>query len=195
METKLKTKHQKHFFFHSFCLNPSIRFETQSNDEKVILVVRAHPITQLSWIFLAVIMFFLPFFYNLLLQDFLNNNQIFFVNFFWYSLLFSFVYLNALNYLFNVGIITNKRILDVDFHGVLYKEVTATSINNIEDVTVKSAGFIPGLFHFANVFVQTAGKEQNIEFMNIPKPTETASIINHLMKPNKHSNHGHQPDS
>lgn len=184
-----KKNPQRHLLLHSFCLYPALRFETQSNDEEVVLVLRAHPITQIGWVFTSIIIFLLPFFFTPLSIQYLSSTQIFFINFFWYSFLFSFVFLNILNYLFNVGIVTNKRIIDVDFHQILYKEVTASSIAKIEDITVRSAGFIPSLFNFGNLFVQTAGEEQNIEFLNIPNPTEVASIINKLMKSSPR--HGH----
>lgn len=185
---KEKSK-EKHLLLHSFCLHPLIRFETQTNDEEVILVLRSHPITQINWILTSIIIFFLPLFFNIFLTEFLSGKQVFFINLFWYAFLFSFVFLNILNYLFNVGIVTNKRIIDVDFHQILYKEVTASSINKIEDVTVKSAGFFAGFFNYGNLFIQTAAEEQNIEFLNIPQPMEAASVINKLMK--SFSKNGH----
>ncbi len=171
-----------HRLLHSFCLHPSLRFETQAGDETVILVLRAHPITQVSWIITTLIILILPFFFNIVLINNLSAQQFLFINFFWYSFLLSYIFLNILNYLFNVGIISNRRIIDVDFHQILYKEFTTSSISKIEDVTVKSGGFIPSLFNYGDLFIQTAGTEANIEFINIPKPTEAAQIINSLMK-------------
>jgi hypothetical protein len=82
-----------------------------------------------------------------------------------------------------VGLITNERIVDVDFYNVLYKEVTATRIEKIEDVTSKSGGFIESFFHYGDVFVQTAGNELNIEFLEVPSPSRVVRIINDLMVP------------
>lgn len=179
---KAKTSPSSHRLLHSFCLHPSLRFETQAGDETVILVLRAHPITQVLWVITALIILILPFFFNIFLINNLVAKQVLFINFFWYSFLLSYVFLNILNYLFNVGIITDQRIVDVDFHQILYKEVTASLISKIEDVTVKSGGFIPSLFNYGNLFIQTAGTEANIEFINIPMPTEAAQTINNLMK-------------
>jgi len=183
MPTVFKAKPESsHHLFHSFCLRPALRFETQGDDETVILVLRAHPVTQIPWIITALIILILPFFFNFFLANYLSTQQIIFINFFWYVLLFSYVFLNILNFLFNVGIITDHRIVDVDFHQILYKEVTVSTISKVEDVTVKTAGFIASLFNYGNLFIQTAGTEINIEFINIPKPAQAASIINHLMK-------------
>lgn len=174
-----------HRLLHSFCFRPSLRFETQADDEIVVLVLRAHPVTQLAWIFTSLIIFLLPFFFNIFLINNLSVQQIVFINLFWYGFFFSYVFINVLNYLFNVGIITNQRVVDVDFSNVLYKEFTASSISKIEDVTVKSGGFTASFFNYGDLFIQTAGTEANIEFINIPSPTEAAQIINLLMRTNR----------
>jgi uncharacterized membrane protein YdbT with pleckstrin-like domain len=175
----------EHHLFHSFCLRPSVRFETQGDDEAAILVLRAHPITQVPWVFTALIILILPFFFNVFLTNYLSTPQTMFLNFFWYGFLFSFIFVNILNYIFNVGIITNFRVIDVDFTNILYKEVTDTVLDKIQDVTVKTAGFVASLFNYGNLFIQTAGTEANIEFINIPNPTEAATAINNLMEINR----------
>jgi len=185
---KAKTLPSSHRLLHSFCLYPSLRFATQADDEKVILVLRAHPVTQVPWIITSLIVLILPFFFNIFLTNYLSSSQVIFINLFWYTLLFSYIFLNILNYLFNVGIITNQRVVDVDFSHILYKKVTDTVISKIEDITVKSAGFLASFFNYGNIFIQTAGTEANIEFMDVPNPTEAAQIINRLMR----TSYGHK---
>lgn len=175
-----------HRLFHSFCLNPHLSFETQENNEKVILVLRGHPVTQISWIVTSIIMIILPVFFYSLIVNYLKMNQVLFILIFWYFLSFSFIFLNLLSYIFNVGIITNRRVVDIDFHNILFKEFSATTIDKIEDVTVRTGGFLANFLNFGNLLIQTAGEEQNIEFLNIPYPTEAATIINQLMKKNLH---------
>lgn len=175
----------RHRFLHAFCTYPSLRFETQSESEQVILLLRAHPITQVFWILTAFIMIVLSFFISLFLEPILTISQLIFTLLFWYAIIVSYVFLNILNWLFNVGMVTNERIVDIDFHGTLYKEVSASSIGKIEDVTIKTGGFAASLFHYGNLFIQTAGTEGNIEFINIPNPTQAASIINNLMRSQK----------
>jgi len=89
-------------------------------------------------------------------------------------------WINFLNWFFNIGIVTNKRIFDIDFHSLIQKEVTATEINDVQEVTSKTTGFFSSFFNFGNIFVQTAGKEVNIEFLQIPQPIRAAKIINEL---------------
>lgn len=179
-----KFSHDKtgHYYLHSFCIRPKVRFETQRGDEELILLLRAHPITQIPWILGAVVVFLVPLFLSVIIGHLFTPKQLIFANFFWYSFLVSYIFINILHYIFNVGIVTNFRVIDVDFHNVLYKEVNQTVLPKIEDITAKTGGFIKMLFHYGDVFVQTAGAEANIEFHGVPEPTEVASIINELMK-------------
>mgnify|MGYP001582511983 FL=1 len=130
-------------------------------------------------------MLILTFFISLFLERILSTQQLIFAVLFWFAVITSYTFLNILSWLFNVGIVTNERIVDVDFHGTLYKELSASSIDKIEDVTVKTGGFAASLFHYGNLSIQTAGTEKNIEFLNIPNPTQAATIINNLMKQKK----------
>ena len=170
-----------HSFLHSFCVKPAYKFETQHISEQVILVLRAHPITQLPWIINSLVLITVLFFLNFLFLNFLSTSQTVFVNIFGFAFIFAYIWFNFLSWFFNVGIITNERIIDIDFHMVIYKEVTETQLSKIEDVTAKSGGFFASVFNYGNIFVQTAGTEVNIEFHNVPKPSEVTKIINSLV--------------
>lgn len=174
--------HQKHRFLHSFDLRPHLRFETQHSTEEVILALRAHPITQIFWIINSLILLVVIFFLNFVYPIFFDFIQLLFINVFGLAVVFAYIWFNFLGWFFNVGIITKERILDIDFHSVIYKEVTAAFLNKVEDVTVKSAGFFSSIFNYGNVFIQTAGSETNIEFIDVPNPTEASRIINDLLK-------------
>lgn len=179
----MEDKKQSHRFLHAFCEHPDVHFETQFDGEEVILVLRAHPITQLPWIFNALIFLILLIILNLFLPIFFTSRQIFVIDIFFIVFIFSYVWFNFLNWFFNVGIVTNERVVDVDFHNILYKEVSATRINKVEDITSKSAGYFGSLFNYGDIFVQTAGTEVNIEFHKVPDPASTVKILNNLMKP------------
>lgn len=172
---------ESHHSFHAFCLRPRLKFDGQNDTEDIILVLRAHPITQVYWIvngFILIITFLLL---NLLLLNFLDYYQLFFFDVFGFAIILSYVWFNFLGWFFNVGMVTDERVIDIDFHSVLYKEVTIAMLKKIEDVTSKAGGFFSSLFDYGNVFIQTAGTEANIEFMNIPKPSQVAKIVNQLL--------------
>lgn len=173
--------------FQSFIIHPKVRFDAQEDDEDVLLLLRAHPLTQLpviiNSIILTIVLLFLGFFIN----PICTFAEIVFLYLFGFALIFSYTWFNFLKWFFNVGLVTSKRILDIDFTGIVSKETTEARISKVEDVTSKSVGYLGSLFNYGNVFVQTAGTEANIEFLQIPKPSETVKIINELLS----KEHGH----
>lgn len=172
---------EAHHLFHAFCLRPKIGFEGQHSKEEVVLVLRAHPITQIYWIINGFILLMIFILLNFILPGVLGINQILFFDIFGLVVVFGYLWFNFLSWFFNVGIVSNHRIIDIDFHSVLYKEVTIAILGKVEDVSSKAGGFFSAIFDYGNVFVQTAGTEANIEFMNTPKPSQVAKIINQLI--------------
>ena len=178
MENNPKSENRVLF---SYCVYPQIKFETYEPGEKILLLLRAHPFTQLHWVISSIILLIVIFSLNFILPSFLSVSQIFVFNSFMFVFIFSFIWFSFLNWFFNVGIVTNKRVIDVDFHSILYKEVTTARLDKIEDITVKSGGYFESLFDFGTVFVQTAGTEANVEFADIPFPSKVIESINKLL--------------
>lgn len=79
------------------------------------------------------------------------------------------------------------QIIDVDFNILTFKEITRTELTHVEDVTVKTSGFISGIFDFGNIYIQTAGSEINSEFIMVPHPARATKIIEDILKQYGHS--------
>lgn len=170
----------------SYIVKPRrVRFETQGRTERIFLLLRKHPITQVPWIFTAFFLSLVPLFLIPLLIEleffpgFVTGNLIIFIIFFWYTAIFGYSFMQFLLWFFNVNIVTNQRIVDIDFPYLLHKESTATRISQIEDITHRRIGFVRTTFNFGDVYVQTAGAEPNIEFLDVPRPSDVvARIVN-----------------
>lgn len=178
---RMENNNKKSSAFYSYSLNPQAKFDTQEDGEKVYLLLRSHPFTQIGWILGSILFFILLFSFNFFIQSFFNPGQIFLINLFFTIIIFSYIWFNILNWYFNVGIITSKRIIDIDFYAVLYKEITNAQLGRIEDTTVKSGGYLESFFDHGSIFVQTAGTEANVEFINVPHPSDAVQIINKLL--------------
>lgn len=167
-----------HHAFHSFCVRPNARFESQMANEPILLLLRAHPITQLPWILNGLFFFILIILLNVLFSSSLSQMQQLVANVGAVVFILSYYWFKFLSYFFNAGVITPSRIIDIDFHAVIYKEVTEAQLNNVEDITAKSGGYMASLFNFGDVFIQTAGTLVNIEFHQVPRPGDVVKIIN-----------------
>src|SRR3989344_887874 len=142
-------------------------------------------ITQIPWILSAFIITIIPLFLIPLLESIfpfsIPSNYQFIILCFWYLMTFAFIYVNFILWYYNVNLVTNERVVDIDFVYLLVQEVSATRITQIEDVTYRRVGILSMLFDYGNVFVQTAGTESNIEFLSIPRPKQVAQILIDLL--------------
>ena len=166
----------------SFATKPvGVRFETQAEEEEIILFLRKHWITNVPWILLGILLIFAPLVLRWFpLLDFLPPRYQIIAIIIWYLLTTIVIFERFLTWYFNVYIFTDERIIDVDFHNLIYKEVSDAKIDKIQDVTYKIGGAIRTLFHYGDVYIQTAAAEPNFEFLAVPKPEQVVIILDRL---------------
>ncbi len=157
-------------------------FDSQMIDEEVVLVLRRHPITQLKKVFIIILLCFLPLLMSVgPLFDFFTFKLKLAVIIGWYALLVTYFLESFLVWFFNVFIITDERIIDVDFYSLIYKDVSSAKIENIEDITAATGGFLASLVDFGTVYIQTAGETPQLQFEEVPHPAKITRILNELI--------------
>jgi hypothetical protein len=166
----------------SFAPNPlGFKFETQDKGERIIFLLRKHWITNLPWILAAILGFFAPLvLYLFPLISFLPTRFQLIMIILWYCLLITFIFENFLSWFFNVYIITDERIVDVDFYSLIYKQITEAKIDKIQDITLRQGGVVRIIFGFGDVLIQTAGAQPNLEFEAVPNPERVMKILQEL---------------
>jgi len=190
VKVKSSSKHQKHSMFPlaAFADHPEgVFFANQGENEIIHLFLRKHFITNIPWIVASILLFLLPFFLfpylGSLIPAVAPANLPLILGAFYYIAVFgAIVMASFINWYFNVYIVTNERVIDVDFVNILYREVSATRLNLIQDVTVRTGGVIRAIFNYGDVFIQTAGTETNFDFIATPHPQEVAREIEMLME-------------
>lgn len=159
----------------------TVAFINEEPDEKVILLVRRHILTNFGWISLVIIMLFAP----LVLTSFplLNFLPLKFQTvaiLAWYLLALAIAIQGFLSWFFSVNIITNKRVIDVDFDNLIYRKISDAKLDHIEDVTVKMGSVIRTLFDFGDVEIQTAAEMREIIFWAVPHPDRIDKLLSDL---------------
>ena len=156
-------------------------FNQRDDDEEIILVLRRHWFTNLRWIFISILMLFVPLFFSYfpVLVFFPANYQII-AFIFWYLLTFIYAFENFLSWYFNVFILTEERVFDIDFHNLLVKEVTEAKICMIQDVSYNVVGFLPTVLNYGNLFIQTASEVPMIEIDRVPNPEIVVKILQQM---------------
>ena len=79
-----------------------------------------------------------------------------------------------------MNIISDERVIDVNFVNLVYREVTDANVDEIQEVTVEMGGAIWTFFNFGNVLVQTAADVPRIVFEAVPQPDRVAKILREL---------------
>lgn len=178
----------------SFCDHPNgVRFSTQQPDETILLFLRAHLVTNVPWIVTTIILAVIPYPIAILFSQIpglITNvpNQFFVVLLLFYLLaVFAFAFINFLTWFYNIIIVTNKRIIDIDYSDIVYHDVAQTKMNLIEDVNYTQVGFIRSFFNYGDIFAQTAGGKENIEGLAVPQPARAVQIIADLIGKGGHS--------
>jgi len=167
----------------SFAAKPlHIFFDSQHASEEILLLLRKHPLVLVPKILGAILFAFFPLLISSLgLFSAMPLNYLFATYILWYLLLAGFMLETFLTWFFHVFIITDERIIDVDFISLIYKRITAAKIDNIEDVTSITGGAIRSVFDFGTVKVQTAGASAHISFEDVPSPAKVKRLLNELI--------------
>lgn len=163
----------------------SVRFNTQEDEEQIIMLLRKHWITNVPWMLFSVILVLvptviLPLLFAHQLLPIVPSNLTLIVSLFWYLFTAGFILVNFISWYFNVYIVTNERIIDVDFYQLLYKRLASTRIAKIQDLSYKLGGVVRAIFDYGDVNIQTAGTEANFCFEAVPHPEQVVRAIGEM---------------
>lgn len=172
----------------SFCEDPDdITFENQEEDEKVLLFIRKDFVTNLPWVISGTLLLIIPLIITPVLMyfnlPFLNFPQKYIVvlTIFYYLLSITFIFISFITWYFNLNIVTEKRIIDIEFESVVYKNVAATKLTLVQDVSYAQVGVIRTVFDYGDVLIQTAGTIDNFTFEAVPRPEDAVHIVENLI--------------
>ena len=82
-----------------------------------------------------------------------------------------------MNWFYNITLVTEKGVIDIDYSNLVYHDVAITNLNLVEDVNYTKIGFFRSFFDYGDLFVQTAGGKENLEAIGIPNPAKAVHII------------------
>lgn len=168
-----------------FALQPvGVSFDEQDEGEDIILLLRAHIVTLVPDLLEVVVLFVLPFVavpigsaIGFDLRATFSGGQIVLLLLSWYLFLFGFVFYKFIYWYFNVYLLTNERVVDFDFKGIVDQKTSYAYLRQVQDVSPSVVGFFGTFFHFGNVFIETAGEKPEFDFMSVARPDDVAREI------------------
>lgn len=165
-------------------------FRGQDSGEKIIKLLHRHLLILVTGVIMILIAFLLPVVLYFLLREFLPfiiSEEPFLQLFIFFSgiyILFIWLrlQLSLVDYYLDTWIITDKRIVDIIQSGLFKREVSECRLDRIQDVTTRVEGLTPTMFNFGDVHIQTAGREKEFIFRQVPDPYGVKDLLLDLCK-------------
>lgn len=156
-------------------------FDSREENEEIILVLRRHWFTNLRWIIVFLLMLVAPLFFGWvpLLDYFPWNYKLVFVMA-WYLISLAMAFEQLLSWYFNVFVITEERVIDIDFYNLLDKKISEAKIGMIQDVTALVEGVSQTMFNYGTVLIQTASEIPVIKIEKIPNPNLVLKVLQQM---------------
>lgn len=169
---------------HNFMAFPkNADFQGREDGENIILVVRSHWIIYLPQVIGAILVLILPWILLALIPGLKSSVGMFLALLITGLIMGASVVIDAfVKWLYNVSIITDQRVIDLDFPNIMAHSMAEAQLEKIEDVSHKQIGLLGSFFDVGTVYVQTAGTAQNIEFQNVPRPRDVEDILVDLLE-------------
>jgi uncharacterized membrane protein YdbT with pleckstrin-like domain len=155
--------------------------------QTVVMSIHRHPIVLLPSIVAVLFMTIIPLMLGFVVLTYLFPN-LGAAHLSWVVVGFAAYYLFLLvlatvlwmDYYYDMYVVTDSHILDINQRSLLFRRVARTSLLRVQDVTVRVLGLWASILDYGTVNVQTAGHEEDITLLDIPKPAEVARSIMQL---------------
>lgn len=159
-------------------------FAGQQDGEKVLVVERKYPIVlrkPLIFGLLIILLGLLPWSF----ATYFDFSWVGYTN--WWLAAWVFVltwyWIRAwVGWYYSVYVLTNQRILLVSQRGFFGREVNDLTLNNIQNVSYKIAGFQAAMFGFGTVTIETLSGSKPIRLKYIHGPAEFAQSISQVSR-------------
>jgi len=168
-------------------LNPGERIYLLKRRHRVVLFSELSPII-FFFVLILISIFSLFFIKKISWPEFLlkyfpevsNFNLRFLILFFlsiFLSILWVLIFLIVTDYFLDCWVVTNQRTIHIELAGLFNLTYSSVFHDKIQDITVTIKGFLPAIFHFGDIQIETAGEFRQFIFQQIPDPEIVKQVI------------------
>ncbi len=154
--------------------------------EKIVLLLRRHSIVLFRFIFFLILLGGIPIILYFIFKDYIAASiepdgflYIFLLILasLYYLYIWLFFFHAWVDYYLDVWIVTTERIISIEQEGLFSHTMSEQRLFRVQDVTSETKGFWPSVFHYGNVYIQSAGEEQRFVFEQVAHPYEISRKI------------------
>jgi membrane protein YdbS with pleckstrin-like domain len=169
------------------------KLPNQQRDEQTVLFLRRHWIELLTIGFYAIALSAVP---VLILVAFNFAGGDPFMHPFWgivtqvllgvYGLMVMVITITQFtDYYLDTWIVTNERIINIEQQGLFSRVTSELHLNEVQDVTSETHGFLETFLTYGDVYIQTAATRERFNFRNVDNPTKVKAEIIRLVQEDK----------
>lgn len=166
-----------------------LTFPGQKDSEKVLHVVHRHWFNLLSHFFLLIITFIVVFggisFFLILFPEAADaggKKVLIFIQNSFFLFIWLYGFMLWIDYYFDVWIITDERILNIEQKGLFIRNISEVHYSRIQDISTSVTGLIPTILNFGDLLLQTASEMERINFRQVSDPNGLKDEIMRLAK-------------
>lgn len=156
--------------------------QSLKQNEEPIAIIHKHWTRLAPAVARALAAFIIPSFF---LKYILASRTAFYVYLAFVAALVLYLVYSWIVYYFDVFIITDQRVVDIQQTGIFRRTVVEAPMSRIQDVTYNISGFFATLFNYGRVTVRTAS-ESEVAMDAVSEPEEVHEMIVELQKLNQH---------
>jgi len=79
-----------------------------------------------------------------------------------------------------VFVVTDRRLVDIEQHGLFDRTISELFYSGIDDVTWRKKGLVATMFGYGTVLIRTAGSAADIEVLKVRQPAKLHDLINEI---------------
>ena len=155
-----------------------------AKNEKVKFEIRKHWFIIFVQAFLILLLSLVPLAFFAILKssyNFVPSAEVTSLLRFLYSVWILFMWMGLFilwtDWYFDVWIVTNKRIIDIEQKGLFRRDIASLSLDQIQDIRIEVRGIINTLLGIGDVYVQTAGEAREFTIRGARHPNKVRKIL------------------
>jgi uncharacterized membrane protein YdbT with pleckstrin-like domain len=87
------------------------------------------------------------------------------------------LFLMLLNYYLDLWILTDKRMIAIQIHGLFSRDISSVDYGRIQEITVTVNGLVETLLDYGDIEIQTAGSFRAFLFRDIAQPADVKEKV------------------
>jgi hypothetical protein len=143
-------------------------------NEKLVKVYRQSEVVLFKPVLVVFILIYFPWYFLLKYELIANYPKLMVA---WTLLVFLYAANKYFLWLLNIYLVTNKRLVCVNYHNLLNKQVSETPLQHVLSVSFTIKGFLESLFRYGSVEVRAQGLHEPMLLKNLSQPSKAKDFI------------------